>query len=78
MGNPYEIKQSIGFSEEERRLRKRLIELGVRQADVANALGIYITDVSNVIRGKSRSPRYVAEVYKYLGLNMPTEAGRGA
>jgi len=78
MGNPYAIKQSLGFSEEERRLRQRLIELGVRQADVANALGIHITDVSNVIRGKSRSPRYVAEVYKYLGLNMPTEAGRGA
>jgi len=26
-----------------------------------------------VVRGVSRSPRYVAEVYKFLGLEMPNE-----
>ena len=64
-------KPTAGFSEEEKRLRQRMIEMGIRQIDVANALGIHLADVSNVIREKSRSPRYIAEVYKFLGLEMP-------
>ena len=62
-----------GFSDEERRLRHRIIELGIHQTDVAKALGINLSDVSHVVRGSSRSPRYVAEVYKYLGLEMPEQ-----
>ena len=65
-----------GFGEDERRLRQRMIELGIRQTDVAKALGICLADVSNVIRERSRSPRYVAEVYKYLGLEMPSMSRR--
>lgn len=61
-----------GFGEEERRLRQRMIEMGIRQTDIAKATGIIIQDVSHVIRGSSRSPRYVAEVYRYLGLEQPT------
>ena len=64
-------KANAGFSEEERRLRSRLIEMGIRQKNVAEATGIHINDISNVIRGRSRSPRYVAEVYRYLGMEMP-------
>ena len=60
-----------GFSEEEHRIRQRLIEMGIRQKNVAEAIGIHIKDVSAVVRQCSRSPRYVAEVYKYLGLTMP-------
>ena len=60
-----------GFGEEERRLRKRMIEMNIRQKDVASALGIHVANVSSVIRGCSQSPRYIAEVYKYLGLDMP-------
>jgi len=71
MRNPYTIKPSMGFGEEERRLRQRMLELGVKQTDIANTLNIQRQDVSAVVRGISRSPRYVAEVYKYLGLNVP-------
>ena len=62
---------SAGFSDEERRLRNRLIELNIRQKHVAATLGIHINDVSNVIRGRSRSPRYIVEVYRCLGLEPP-------
>jgi len=60
-----------GFGDEERRLRQRMIEMGVRQTDIAASIGITIQDVSHVIRGSSRSPKYIAEVYKYLGLTQP-------
>lgn len=62
---------SGGFAPEEKRLRKRLIELGLMQKDVAHSLGISTQDVSMVIRGRSKSPSYVAEVYKFLGMEMP-------
>ena len=65
-------KMHPGFSEEERRLRMRLIEMGKLQSDIANETGIHLNDISNVIRGRSRSPRYVAEVYRYLGLEKPS------
>ena len=64
-------KNSVGFTDEERRIRVRLVEMGVRQRDMAAAIGIRFQDVSAVIRGTSKSPRYVAEVYKYLGLTGP-------
>ena len=60
-----------GFTEEETRIRQRLLEMGIRQINVAEALGLHVRDISAVVRGKSRSPRYVAEVYKFLGLEMP-------
>jgi len=60
-----------GFSEEERRLRQKMIEMNIRQKNIADQTGIHINDISNVIRGRSRSPRYIAEVYNYLGLEMP-------
>jgi len=56
------------FDDEERRLRVRMMEMNVRQIDVAAKTGISKQDVNHVIRGKSRSPRYIAEIYKYLGL----------
>ena len=64
---------SFGFSAEETRLRQRLIKMGIRQTDVANKTGIHIADVSNVIRQRSKLPRYIEEVYKFLGLAMPVE-----
>ena len=64
---------STGFSPEERRLRKRMIEMGIRQKDIADDLGIHIQNVSNVIRQQSRHPRYIAEVYNYMGLEQPSE-----
>ena len=63
-----------GFTDEERRLRVRMMEMGVRQKDIGKALGIDLSDVNKVVRGRSRSPRYVAEVYKYLGLEVPEGA----
>lgn len=63
-----------GFGEEERRLRMRMIEMGIRQRDIASATGIHINDVSSVVRGKSRSPRYIAEVYRFLELEQPETA----
>ena len=65
--------EKMRFSEEERRLKHKMLEMGVRQTDVAKALGIDLSDVCHVVRGSSRSPRYVAEVYKYLGLKMPEQ-----
>jgi transcriptional regulator with XRE-family HTH domain len=65
-------KAPAGFTDEERRLRMRMIDMGIRQRNIADELGIHINDVSNVIRGRSRSPRYVAEVYKFLGLEQDT------
>ena len=62
---------SVGFGAEEKRLRQRMIEMGIRQKNIAEDTGIHINDVSNVIRGRSKSPRYIAEVYKYLELKMP-------
>ena len=71
MRSPYTPKPSTGYSDEERRLRQRMFDMGVKQTDIANAINIHRNDVSAVIRGKSRSPRYIAEVYKCLGLKMP-------
>jgi|GEM_PF-2247392 len=68
-----EVKST--YSQEEQRIRKRLMALGLRQHEIASALGIGIPDVNHVIRGRSRSPRYVAAVYSYLGLEMPNENG---
>jgi hypothetical protein len=69
-------KAPAGFSDEERRLRMRMIQMGVRQKNIASDTGIHINDISNVIRGRSRSPRYVAEVYRYLELEQPETVGR--
>lgn len=69
------LKVHAGFSEQERLLRKKMIDMNIRQKDIAKATGIHINDISNVIRGRSRSPRYVAEVYKYLGFEPPEERG---
>ena len=62
---------SSGFTDEERRLRVRKAELGLKVKDIAASIGITPQDVTMVIRGNSKSPRYVAEVYKFLGLEMP-------
>ena len=66
-----------GFSEEERRIRKRILELGINQKKVAEVIGLQIRDVSEVVRGRSRTPHYIAEVYKFLGLEMPEIERRG-
>ena len=62
-----------GFTDEERRIRVRKAELGLTVKAIAAAIGIAPQDVTNVIRGRSQSPRYIAEVYKYLGLERPVE-----
>ena len=62
-----------GFTDEERRLRKRILELGINQKKVADSIGLQLRDVSEVVRGRSRTPHYVAEVYKFLGLKMPNK-----
>ena len=61
----------VGFTEEEKRLRVRMAEKGLRVKDIAAHCGIRSQDVTAVIRGKSRSPRYVAKVYAHLGLEIP-------
>ena len=63
-----------GFSDKERRSRKRLIDLGMRQIDVSMATGIGPVDVNRVIKGISLAPAYIAEVYRCLGLEQPKEA----
>ena len=62
---------SSGFTDEERRLRVRKAELGLKVKDIAASIGIMPQDVTMVIRGNSKSPRYIAEVHKLLGLEMP-------
>ena len=64
---------TLGFTDEERRLRKRIIDMGVTQKEIAETIGIQRQDVTAVIRGKSRSPRYIAEVYKCLELERPSK-----
>ena len=68
MPEKIEPKKGIGFTEEERRLRIRMAERGLRIRDVAKGIGIFQQDVTHVVRGTSKSPRYIAEVYKFLGL----------
>lgn len=60
-----------GFSEEEKRLRRRIVDMGIRQKDIGDELGLSKADISHVFRGTCRSPRYVEAVYAYLGLEMP-------
>lgn len=66
----------VGFSREEQRLRVRLIEKGLKQRDVADALGIAKQDVSMVVCGRSTCPRYVEAVYAYLGLDIPKDSAK--
>ena len=49
------------------------IPYGIAIKNIADSLGIARQDITNVIRGRSKSPRYIAEVYKFLGLKMPEE-----
>lgn len=60
-----------GYSEEERRIKQRLLELGLQQKHVADALKLHVRDVNAVVKQCCRSPRYVKEVYGFLGLEMP-------
>ncbi|MCL2337206.1 MAG: hypothetical protein FWC60_07270 [Firmicutes bacterium] len=60
-----------GFTDEERRLRVRAMELNLRFVDIANMIGIRKQDVTAVIRGNSPSPAYIAEVYRVLGMDIP-------
>ena len=62
-----------GFTDEERRLRRRILEMGINQKRVAEAVGLKLDDVSKVVRGRCKSPHYVAEVYNFLELKMPKE-----
>jgi cyanate lyase len=64
-------KNATGFSDEERRIRIRKAEMGLRVKDIAEGIGILPVDVTMVIRVRSKSPRYITEVYKYLGLDEP-------
>lgn len=68
-----EYVKPVGFSQEEKRIRRRILDLGIKQKDIANELGISQQDVSMAIRGKSTCPRYVEAVYAYLKLDMPKE-----
>jgi len=61
-------KRLTAWSEEERKLRLRIVEMGYKHYEVAEKVGISPQDFSNVVSGKSRSPRYVYEVYRFLGL----------
>ena len=67
------VKANTGFTDEERRIRIRMAKLGVRVKDIASGTGITRQDISMVVRGKSKSPRYIAEVYKFLDLD-PSES----
>jgi transcriptional regulator with XRE-family HTH domain len=64
-------KPIMGFTDEGRRLRIRKAELDLKNKDIAAAIGITPQDVTNVINCRSKSPRYIAEVYNLLGLDMP-------
>ena len=65
------VKARQTMSEEQRRLKKRMLEMGVRQIHVADFIGITRQDVSNVVNGRSDKPKYVEKVYNFLGLDMP-------
>ena len=58
----------IDYTEEERKLRLRMAERGLKVNDIAEAVGIHRQDVTAVLRGRSRSPRYVEAVYNFLGV----------
>lgn len=57
--------------EEERRLRKRMIDMNVKQRDIALATGLYLPDICHVIRQISKKPAYIRDVYNFLGLEIP-------
>lgn len=71
MAKKIEYVKPVGFSEEEKRIRRRILDMGIRQRDIADELGISKQDVSMAISGKSTCPKYVSAVYDYLGLDMP-------
>ncbi|MDR1210549.1 MAG: helix-turn-helix transcriptional regulator [Clostridiales bacterium] len=60
-----------GFSEEEIRLRARMMKMGLTQKELAKTLGLDFADVCDIVCQRSRAPRYRATVYEYLGLEMP-------
>ena len=70
-------KNFIPYGEEERRIRKRMVEIGVRQKDIVIGTGILKQDVSNVIRQRSKSTSYIAEIYHFLGLGLPPKLASG-
>ena len=63
------IDKTLG--NEESRIKIRILELGIRQKDIALALGIAASDVSKVVKCKSNCPKYKSSVYEFLGLSMP-------
>ena len=62
-----------GFSEEERRVKQRMLELGILQVHIAESLKMNTRDVNAVVRQRSRSPSHIKKVYEVLGLEMPNE-----
>lgn len=69
------FSKAVGFSEEEKRIRKHMIDRNITQKKIASDLGLARQDVSNVVCGISRSPRYVKSVYDYIGLDVPESYG---
>ncbi|MCL2357622.1 MAG: hypothetical protein FWC70_10835 [Defluviitaleaceae bacterium] len=63
---------------EERRIRKRMIDMNVKQRDIALAVGLFPTDVCKVITQTSKTPSYKRDVYNFLGLEMPNESEESA
>ena len=60
-----------GYSEEERRVKQRMLELGILQIHIAESLKMNTRDVNAVVRQRSRSPSHVKKVYELLGLDLP-------
>ena len=54
--------------ERRRQLKILLLEKGIRQIDIANALKITRQEVCMVIAGSSKSKRCIEKVYGYLGI----------
>lgn len=63
------------YTEDEKQVRKRLIDRSLTQSQIARALGLTRQDVSNVICGICRSPRYVKMVYDFVELEVPEDYG---
>ncbi|MCL1998193.1 MAG: helix-turn-helix domain-containing protein [Turicibacter sp.] len=57
----------VPFTDEEIKLRRRILDMGYTHSQVAELVGITRQDVSKIVKGKSKCPRYIHAVYKFLG-----------
>ena len=64
------------MSTEEKRLRKHMIDIEIKQADIVRGTGLSKPFVSAVIRGYSHCPAHIRKVYEFIGLTPPVAVKR--